>query len=264
MLADLEERWASAAVVPLVDGADWDAELFGEVKRAEQPIFGHILTVRHTICHCQCVARKSEGSDAGPLLTGADAASAYARLVSEERPIRHVSYRAAADVDEGFSATLVHHRFPGVQFVVTIDKARRLVGFQAHHTVPGEMLTARQLRSVPVGELHDYAVGQLRVVVSRSRSMSGWADTFTAEHHPGRQGRPDAFYAALSASYVERLAAESRAPIRDLADAAGLSSSQVRNLLYEARRRELLSTSPKGRAGGELTEKAKRLLIEED
>jgi hypothetical protein len=39
-----------------------------------------------------------------------------------------------------------------------------------------------------------------------------------------------------------------------------LSVSQIRNILYEARQRELLTDSPKGKAGGDLTEKAIALL----
>jgi hypothetical protein len=49
-------------------------------------------------------------------------------------------------------------------------------------------------------------------------------------------------------------------PLKSLADELRLSASQVRNKLYEARRRGLLTKAPTGRAGGELTKRATELL----
>jgi len=45
-----------------------------------------------------------------------------------------------------------------------------------------------------------------------------------------------------------------------LSEKLHLSASQVRNLLYEARRRGLLTKASRGSAGGTLTEKALKLL----
>lgn len=96
-----------------------------------------------------------------------------------------------------------------------------------------------------------------------------------ARRHPGRAGRPDSFYLAWAQAYFERLAAGSRRPIKDLAqrpprtikgyvsDGDRVSEATVRDIIHEARERGLLTRSPKGRAGGELTPKAIRMLKSE-
>ncbi len=86
----------------------------------------------------------------------------------------------------------------------------------------------------------------------------------------GRAGRSDEFYARWAAAYVERLQRGSRRPVRDLATRppvriAGFDSSRepeatVRAIIHEARRRKLLTDAPRGRAGGDLTKKARGLI----
>ena len=99
--------------------------------------------------------------------------------------------------------------------------------------------------------------------------------TEMASRRPGRTGRPDSYYLAWAEAYVERLAAGSRRPIKDLAerppraikgyvsDGAHVSEATVRDLIHQARARDLLTPSPIGRAGGELTPKAIRMLDRE-
>jgi len=65
-------------------------------------------------------------------------------------------------------------------------------------------------------------------------------------------------YAHVAAAYVAAL--NSRAPNEAVAEQLHLSTSRVRDLLHEARRRLLLTTLGRGKAGGELTEKALKLL----
>lgn len=77
---------------------------------------------------------------------------------------------------------------------------------------------------------------------------------------PGRRGRPEVEYAQLAAAYVANL--HHPAPVARVARDANLSVSQVRALLVAARRHKLLTPSPPGRAGGELTPKALQLLEE--
>lgn len=88
---------------------------------------------------------------------------------------------------------------------------------------------------------------------------SAW---FRDIRRPGRAGRPDLFYATCAARYVEALATDPHAPIRRLIDdgtAAGRleTASQWRAWLNRARERGLLTKAPVGRAGGELTSKAR-------
>jgi hypothetical protein len=86
----------------------------------------------------------------------------------------------------------------------------------------------------------------------------------------GRRGRSDLFYAEIASAYVS-LAAD-RAPIQRLRDRLeeeeGLyfAEATVRDFVNQARRRGLLTPSPPGRPGGELTTKAQELLsrLDED
>ncbi len=90
---------------------------------------------------------------------------------------------------------------------------------------------------------------------------------------PGRARRPDQDYAVWAQRYVKALNEGSRSPVAELADRFGMKATQVRDLLREARRRELLTSltvdaarddlgrrRPPGLAGGQLTEKAIALL----
>jgi hypothetical protein len=134
-------------------------------------------------------------------------------------------------------------------------------------------LTARAMRAaVRPGE----AIQQARqcltgLTVDRpddwSPLPSDWA--FTAEvidapRQVGRGGRPDRYYAEYAAAYVA--ASEGGgSPIRDVARQRGESSNYVRDVIHECRpaRRGLLTEPPaKGKAGGQLTEKALRILHE--
>jgi hypothetical protein len=93
-----------------------------------------------------------------------------------------------------------------------------------------------------------------------------------ARRRPGRAGRPDAYYLPWVVAYVQRLAKGSPRPIKDLAekpparisgyvsDGDRISKETVSDLIHQARKRGLLTPSPIGRPGGELTAKAKALL----
>lgn len=117
-------------------------------------------------------------------------------------------------------------------------------------------VTARLLRDVPFGDI----IEQIR------RNVRAQVPTFAPgiEHQPGRRRQPDEFYAAVAAAYVQALEAGSRSPARDIADARSYSRSMVNNWIHEARRRDLLTEAPPGRAGGELTERARALLAQEN
>jgi hypothetical protein len=87
-----------------------------------------------------------------------------------------------------------------------------------------------------------------------------WATSLAKR--PGRRGRDDYEYAQVARHYVALLGTAT--PLKHLADQLGFSASQVRNILYEARRRDLLTDAPKGKAGGTLTPYAYELLQQHD
>jgi hypothetical protein len=70
---------------------------------------------------------------------------------------------------------------------------------------------------------------------------------------------PDEFYALMAYRYVQALQF-GRDPIRAVARDADCSMSQARNHISVARRKELLTATLPGRAGGQLTGKAGELL----
>ncbi len=145
-------------------------------------------------------------------------------------------------------------------------------------------LSARALRQVRLGEAVTRAYEQLGRWFESGRppvfegdapsapllSLAGFRrEALAAPRRPGRRGRDDNFYAVIASFYVEAVARRSAQPVKDAATTlseawgATYTDTYVRDLLNEARRRELLTRPPRGRAGGELTEKARKLLIDD-
>ena len=137
--------------------------------------------------------------------------------------------------------------------------------------VPDGGVTARLLRRVPVGALLDRARQELTDIhadaadfadqhpdTSAARAISDAALSFASR--PGRRGRPDVQFAQLADAYVRALGTGRPSPVQMVAQALYISPDTARNALHEARRRGLLTRPPPGRAGGQLTDKARRLL----
>ncbi len=134
--------------------------------------------------------------------------------------------------------------------------------------LPEEGVPATILRKIALGEVHE----EIR---RRLKQLADWRDpdqqdfvqavwlagTTSAPRRPGRRGRDDLYYARIAALYVELIERGSRRPTADLADQLPkLTRDAVVQLVHEARNRLLLTKPPAGRSGGELTQKAKRLL----
>jgi hypothetical protein len=81
---------------------------------------------------------------------------------------------------------------------------------------------------------------------------------------PGRRGHPDSFYAEIAQLYVSLVREGSPRPIEQIAEKANRSVAGVRDLVHSARAKGLLTASPPGKPGGELTDKALRLLGREE
>ena len=177
------------------------------------------------------------------------------------------------------TAAVVHSSCPELRFTLTFTQAGHLVGLEVTNwwvtggnppypleewgpiaDRPLLVLNARRMRELPLGEVEAAARRELAIDVKRTPEARKLLRTFGDNLRTGRRGRPPAAYAALAARYVELLKEGRGLP--DLARDLNLSASQVRNLLYTARQKGLLTEAPRGKAGGRLTEKAEQLLTQ--
>lgn len=114
-----------------------------------------------------------------------------------------------------------------------------------------------------VTDLLRMRLGELRQDLQRSIKANLPIAAAAFDDRPRRAGRPgrnDAYYAMWALRYVQRVSTGSRSPLKDLATEHGLKVSQVRDIVSEARRRDLLTATLRGRSGGDLTEQARRLI----
>ena len=139
----------------------------------------------------------------------------------------------------------------------------QLIGLSFHPssypTLPPPTLTAMMIRSASVSRLYELVRGYVSISPQLGIPLDIDLEEFARNPRPGRRGRPDAFYARLAAQYVELLKTSST-PTKNLAKTRNYSESSTRDFLNQARKRGLLTHSDKGRAGGELTDKARDLL----
>jgi len=133
---------------------------------------------------------------------------------------------------------------------------RRLV-IEPANGMPESGITTRMLRQLRTGDL----IATIRAAASMHKQLFGDAPDLTVTTRVGRRGRDDGYYARWAAAYTEALARSPR-PVGDLAARHNLSASQIRNLIHACRRRGMLTASPPGRPGGELTPRAVQLLEE--
>jgi hypothetical protein len=138
----------------------------------------------------------------------------------------------------------------------------------ARAEAPRGGITAAMLRRLGVGaalRAASRAFEQMRAV--RSELPAAWphAEAFVsdppARRGPGRPGMPDHALAELARDYLAALGAGSRSPAIDVARRRRLSPARVRDLMFKARRRGILTpaTMP-GRHGGDLTARGRALL----
>lgn len=133
---------------------------------------------------------------------------------------------------------------------------------------PLAKVTVRAIRQVPFGAIDAAARRYIRSTLGAAEVESlGPPDEEDPERitaafthrRPGRPGQPDSYYVRFAAKYVEFLG--TGPVIRRLANEFEMSPATMRNLIAEARRRDLLTRPPvTGRADGRLTAKGEALL----
>jgi hypothetical protein len=132
----------------------------------------------------------------------------------------------------------------------------------------GQPLSRRTLVKMGLGAVYDALEKVLESPIAQAHLGDRWT---VRRPFPGRPGRPDLDYALWAKRYVEALEVDSARPVKHLISTSDelVTGDEIRARLQRARKRGLLTAAPKGRPGGELTDKAKALLreaglIEED
>lgn len=148
--------------------------------------------------------------------------------------------------------------------------AVELLGHEAE--IPGNGITAGLLKDELIPGKHIYELlprllqrkprdNQVRQMLHCWLTELGY-NLNARPHAPrrGPKGWSDEEYAELAAAYVERCQADTRSPVLDVAEEFGMTPNAFRAALWRARKRGLLTRTTAGRAGGELTPRAKPLL----
>lgn len=143
--------------------------------------------------------------------------------------------------------------------------------------VPETGITSPLLRKVPVARLAEEIRGLARQTArppARPKKKGGQAEDplgpevralmgALADAGTGKRPRrrDDEHYLTWAVAYAQKLADGSHAPVAEIAQDLGVDRGLVRDRLHIARTRGLLTEVPEGaRIGGELTDKARKLL----
>lgn len=123
------------------------------------------------------------------------------------------------------------------------------------------------LKEIPIGEL----LSEVRSSVADFEDIENayhafdskdrFRDLISSAHWPGR-GIPasEKTYAALAFCYLDGLRSGETRPVEELAAVMGCKRSTASNRLADARAKGFLSSAGAGSSGGQLSEKAQRLL----
>jgi hypothetical protein len=130
--------------------------------------------------------------------------------------------------------------------------------YPAGDWAPSGGLTDEVRRTVRLDDLRRMAKRRLQLQEVAS-SIGVDPSAFKKNTARGRKGRSDLDLARIAESYVA-LTEEVEHPADTLAERMHLNPTTVRGLLWQARKRGLLTRAPAGQSGGRLTGRAKGLL----
>ncbi|MGH9380853.1 MAG: hypothetical protein ACRD2Z_09610, partial [Thermoanaerobaculia bacterium] len=159
---------------------------------------------------------------------------------------------------------LGHHEPPGDGLTAGLLKDELVVGRHIYEYFPRALRQARDsaVWSLPVVfEGKDGEVKQETTLFDLYFGSRGF-DPEVKPKRPrrGPKGWPDEDYARLADAYLKACESGSRSPVADVAAERGMTADALRQALHRARRRGLLTRQTTGRAGGELTPRARALL----
>lgn len=155
--------------------------------------------------------------------------------------IYHLGDDGVTHIDIQRSGRLIHRRWPRGHG----KGAGKLKGRAVRQLRPGAALAAARRARREGGQLERLA---------QALHIRPLTESSTRLHR----------LATLAAHYTEALDAGSRKPVQDVADKLDMDPEHVRDGLHAARTEDLITRAGRGRAGGELTDKALALLKEEE
>jgi len=155
------------------------------------------------------------------------------------------------------------------EFAVAKDGLRVVASLTIRPTkagmVPAAGITARLLRRVKVGQ---FAAGFRQTlaqhygadVAVRIVEGIGWASRSRPRKRPTRRRADDRYYAELARDYVTWVQTAEKKPTAALAAMRGVDAGVIRSHLHLARKNGFLTETGRGKSGGTLTAKARRVL----
>jgi hypothetical protein len=180
-----------------------------------------------------------------PAVSGVDPATGFTRIEAEHHDLPGWNVVLDVDTEGGEQAEIMALTF------IRQDHPLATMRTASDEPLDPAPLTVRAVKSLRLGEFLARAQQHLRL----SRPTIKVPTPTQA-----RKQSTNVRLATLCADYIDALAHNESAPRRSVARRWGLTEDQVRDALHEARRRELLTSTNKGTAGGALTDKAIALL----
>lgn len=152
--------------------------------------------------------------------------------------------------------------FPGWELTAEVDDSAdfaELVGLRLQRTRDTEA----------VHQLRARAASSLTASILRAVSLTGLLAAAGDVREPSRRLGPelssvvegsDQYWAVLASVYVDTVRADPKRAVANLADELQLPRSVVRDRIHACRVKGYLTPGPRGRAGGELTPRARQAL----
>ena len=152
-------------------------------------------------------------------------------------------------------------RWEGIWFRVTFDTAGIVAAFSVERHESVAALTARTVQAIPFAAIERVARARIHDWVHAwwANKANGPPDWLQELDDVGRQPERDLWLARIAKRYVETIGKPQQRAL--LAKEFDVSWDYVPELISEARDRRLLTPTVRGRAGGDLTQRAWLMLI---
>lgn len=179
---------------------------------------------------------------------------------------------------------------PGVEFTLELTADGRILEWKAR-AEENASLSARRLRAAPIVAMERAIRAEVARMLDQSKTFTRdkgqkaffnpdgsmtarpltddeWAAVERSRHRHdawarqflGRPASPDRKDLAVAVAYVNALKRGEPRPVKAVAEEMTMAEKTVRNYLFKAREQGLLTSLGQGKAGGELTDKAKEIL----